>query len=206
MDLIGRTVVIPLLTLALVSGAMAAQPRPETIPEALARGASGRTRSAPSGVSPSIADIVADADIVVRGIIGESRSYLSDDQRNVYTDYVLTNPVVLYHSKALTARRPGAMTITVTQLGGKITVGNLEFTQIEMGLAALVPGTEGLFVLTRDKDRYRIAHTFYGAFRISQGRVMPLTTKEDFASEYRDASVAAVQEDLATRLRGRPQR
>lgn len=177
-----------------------AQPRQETIPEAMARGATGRTATAPSGKSPTIAELLREADIVVRGIVGEPRSYLSEDKLNVYTDYPLVHPVVLFQRKALTSPTPGQHSVTVTQLGGRITVGNLDFTQAEMGLSRLVPGSEGIFILKWNQNKSHIAGTFYGAFGVSNKTVMPLTSKHDFALDYRGAPVDTVLADLTTRL------
>jgi hypothetical protein len=178
-----------------------AQSQGETIPEAIARGASGRTSTAHSGKSPTVSEILADAELVVRGTVGEPRSYLSSDKRDVYTDYPLVASVVLYQRTARTAQKPGQLGITVTQLGGKVMVGKVEFTQTELGLPPLMRGTEGIFILELRDGKYHIARTFYGVFAILNNTVKPLTSKHDFAPEYRDVPTAAVLGDLTSRLR-----
>ena len=81
-------------TLVVVIAALAFQDRPgllaqrETIPDAVARGAKGRVSSQPSGRGPSMRDLLMTADLVVRGTVADSSSYLSDDKRDVYTDHV----------------------------------------------------------------------------------------------------------------------
>ena len=64
---------------------------------------------------------------------------------------------------------------------------------------------EGLFLLRRVGDRYRIAGKWYGAFRIAAEKVTPLTGKQGFALESRDAQAAEVAADIVARLRRHPQ-
>jgi hypothetical protein len=60
-----------------------------TVPEVLAQAGASVTREVGigSGPAPSVTGILRDADAIVRGFVGESRTYLSDDKREVYTDY-----------------------------------------------------------------------------------------------------------------------
>ena len=78
-----------------------AQSERPTIPELLRQ--SGKSlegfTTVPSGVAPSIDQVIDGAEIVVRGIVGQPRSYLSNDQRDVYTEYPSRNPVILYQTE-----------------------------------------------------------------------------------------------------------
>ena len=78
-----------------------------TIPEAVRQGAVNSIATTPSGQPPTVADLLSTTDIVVMGTIGDSRSYLSDDQRDVYTDYPIKEPVVLFRSDMERLRGPG---------------------------------------------------------------------------------------------------
>jgi hypothetical protein len=159
----------------------------ETIPEAIARGATGRFRTAPSGLAPSVSHLLQETDLIIRGIVGDHKSYLSSDQTDVYTDYALNNITVFYRAEPFVSARPGAReTLAVTQLGGTVTVNGVEFKQIEDGLPALEAGSDGLFLLCKSGNRYFIAGTFYGAFGIATGKLLPLTKVGSFAPEYRD--------------------
>jgi hypothetical protein len=51
------------------------------------------------------------------------------------------------------------------------------------------PGMEGLFLLTRVGNRFMVAGTFFGIFRISDNKVRPLAKREEFASEYAGADL-----------------
>jgi hypothetical protein len=167
----------------------------ETIPEAIARGATGRFRTAPSGVAPSFDEVLKNTDLIVRGFVGEHRSYLSSDQTNIYTEYELRNISVLHQSRPFAAGKPGAQeSLTVKQLGGTVRVNGVAFTQIEDGLPPLTQGSEALFLLTRTPEGYVVAGKFYGAFGIQDGKLVPLTKVGSFAPEYRNNPVA---EDIA---------
>ena len=191
------TVLAFVLTLSSVGHAQS-----ETVHEAIARGATGRVSTAPSGHPPTVTDLLRETDIVVRGIIGQPRAYLSGDKRDVYTDYALKNPAILYAKQVLSSAVPGASAdVTVTQLGGTIEVNGVKFTQQENGLLPLEPGVEGLFLLKRVDNRYQIAGTYFGAFRIAAGRVTPFTMRQSFAPEYRDASTEHAVAEIMRQLR-----
>src|SRR3989304_5341194 len=89
----------------LIAGTISAQDVRPTIPDVLAR--EGKSLSGfmtvPSGPTPSLTEVLGDADTVVKGLVGDSRSYLSDDQRDVYTDYVIVNPLFLYQAEMATS-------------------------------------------------------------------------------------------------------
>jgi hypothetical protein len=81
-----------------------------------------------------------------------------------------------------------------------VTLYGLSFTSVHQGLPALEPGSEALLLLTRTGDTYRVAGTYYGAFRISHDEVRRLTKKESFAQEVQGVRVAVVEADLVKRI------
>ena len=99
-----------------------------TIPEALARagvdlaggpglgsGALGDVKSTEC-FRRSTARLLADTDTVVSGRVGQPGSaYLSDDQREVYTDYLIENPIFLYQRSPVASRTPGVIARFVTR-------------------------------------------------------------------------------------------
>jgi len=173
----------------------------ETIPEAVARGAKGRSRSQPSGPVPNIRELLSSADLVVRGAVADSVSYLSDDQKDVYTDHLLTNTTVLFRSAVPSSAQPGPPTpIVVTQLGGAVLLGDVTFTQVEEGLPQFERGSEGLFIAVNRGGKFHLAQVFYGAFQIRNGRFTPLAGRKDFATELRDLPVATALGTIQTRL------
>lgn len=177
-----------------------------TIPEKLAE--AGKSLIAgttvPSGPPPSVQEIIRGTDTLVRGIIGPGRAYLSEDQREIYTDYPIEKPLILFQSAPVSSARPGVMPrITVTVSGGTVTVGNLTFTSMVDALPTLQPGTECLLLLKRIGDRYQIAGAYYGAFGIEHGKSKPLTKKQGFAREYDGASAQATVDDVLAKLHAR---
>src|SRR4051794_35903326 len=106
-----------------VCSAITARAQSLTIPEELQhQGHSmGRLSSAPSGPVPTLDKIVDLTDLVVRGVLGESTSYLSEDQTEVYTDYPILNATVLYDPRVVVSKKPEVPSIQptrVTILGG----------------------------------------------------------------------------------------
>lgn len=166
----------------------------ETIPQTLARVGESLTDrlTIPSGTA-DMAEILRQTELIARGTIGSpSKAYLSTDQRAIYTDYPLINPIVLYDSRLQSSRTPGLQPeITVTVLGGSIQIAGLTFTLIPEALHELPVGTEGLFLLKRIDDKYQPVGRFFGAFEISGDQLRrPFTRKHLFADEYRGAPVS----------------
>lgn len=158
-------------------------------------------RNSPSGEVPAVTDILAQADLVVRGVLGTPVSYLSDDQYEILTDYPIIDPVILQQSRMSTSDRPGMPPpIVVTRLGGTAMVGGVRFSQTNAGLPALEAGTEGLFILKLVNGKHRFLYDFLGAFRISAGKLENLSERADFAPEYQDVPASEALADVAARL------
>lgn len=180
---------VAVMMVLVATSSLSGQDKRETVLEAAARGATGRIRTAPSGAAPSLASVLSETELVVRGLVGKGRSYISDDGLDVYTDYDIANPVILYEQRMHEATVPGAPRhVVVTQLGGSVALNGTAFTQTEDGLAPLREGSEGLFLLNNVNGKYHIAKTFFGAFVIKNGVVAPLTRVESFVNEYHGLS------------------
>jgi TonB family protein len=167
----------------------------ETIPQTLARVGESLTSSPsiPSGIV-DMDDVLSETELIVRGRIGSPRkAYLSPDQRDIYTDYPLIKPTVLYDSTAQSSRTPGpGADMAVTVLGGAIQRGGLRYTLMPEALPELPVGADGLFLLQLIDFKYQPVARFLGAFEISDDRlVRPFTRKNRFADEYRGASASA---------------
>jgi hypothetical protein len=174
----------------------------ETIPESVAKGAVAALSTIPSGPTPSVADLLRITDVVVKGTVGLPRSYLSDDERDIYTDYPISDPVFIYQLQMTTSRTPGVLpAVTVTLRGGTVMVNGLRFTATEPALRPLQPGIQALFLLEHVGDKYRVAAHYYGAFGIKGGKVMPLAARVDFAPEYRNVAVSDAVDSMMATLR-----
>ena len=174
-----------------------------TVPEQLARAGHSLSSGAstPSGVAPSMDDILAETDLIVRGIVQQPRSYLSDDQMEVFTDYSILNPTVFYQSEKAASVALNMRGIVATLIGGTITIDGLRFTSTPEALARLEPGSDCLLLLKAHRDRYHVAGAYFGAFRVEAEKIMPLTKKRGFASKYANAPVGQAAKELAQRVR-----
>ena len=162
-----------------------AQAQRPTIPEAIAAGSVGSVATAPSGPPPTVDALLQATDIIVVGTIGEPVSYLSSDQRDVYTDYPILNSIVLFDAApSRQTTDQSARAIVVTQVGGTVTVNGAQFTHTETALAPLQSGRRALFLLHRDLDKYFIAGKYYGVFDVTSAAFKPLMSRQDFATEY----------------------
>jgi len=189
----GKTsrLILGCLTLIGVSSFMlhAAQ---DTIPERLARAGRSLNASAPppSGVM-RLDDLLRVTDVIAKGRVGKPRGYLSKDQREIYTDYPILNPSVLYRA---TLSNPKGSDLDsaprVTMRGGSVTINGLTYTESYEALPSLEPGTECLFLLRRIQGQYRLAGRYYGVFRLDDDRLRPLVRDQQFAIELRNDRTA----------------
>jgi hypothetical protein len=179
------------LGVALISAPLVQGQLEPTIPEILVRAGKSMSgfETVPSGPAPTVSDVLRNTDMAVRGIVGGARSYLSADQREIYTDYSLLRPSVLYQADVTRSARPGVLpAVTVTARGGTVNVNGLTYTFKVMALPPLELGSDCLFLLDKIGDRYMVAGVYYGVFRVSSGTLTPLTKKSDYAPEYRGAA------------------
>jgi hypothetical protein len=174
-----------------------------TIPEQLARSAQPLSSgpSIPSGPAPSLDDAIGETDLVVRGTVGVSSSYLSPDAMDVYTDYVLVAPAVIYGPDHTDSKKVHpARTIAVTILGGQIMINGLTYTSRHEALPELPQGADCLFLLKRVGDKNMLARTYYGAFDLTTGKTIALARKRGFAEELRREDAALSIERISTRV------
>jgi hypothetical protein len=175
----------------------------ETIPQRLARTGTSLTSgpSVPSGVAPSLDRLLQDTDLIVRGVVGTApRSYLSDDQTEVLTDYSILNPKVMYQRTTVGLRNDSRV-VTVTMLGGTVEINGLTFTSGHAALRELTPGNEGVFCLKAVGNQNRIALTYFGAFDVRSTELVPLVRKSGFAPEARGKAPDAMIDELVARAR-----
>src|ERR1700741_1556504 len=127
------------VTILTLTATTFAQQQRGTIPETLSRVGRSVTEAStvPSGLPPTIADVLKDAEVIAKGIVGQPRTYLSDDQTDIYTDYELQQSTILYQSEVAASARPGVVSpVTVTIPGGTIEINGLTY-QRSWGAVAL---------------------------------------------------------------------
>lgn len=177
----------------------------KTIPQQLAEQGTDLMSGAtvPSGASPDLDVVLRDSEMIVRGVVGNPRSYLSDDQTTICSDYPILEPVILFDTMIASSSKPGPpeIEIVVTLEGGKLTLGGLTFTVTPGGLPGLEPGSECLLLLKRLRGKLYVAGDGYlGAFGISPDeKLTPLTGARDFAPAYRGVAATAAVNNIVAR-------
>jgi len=175
-----------------------------TIPEMLAKAGTPLTLNldVPSGPAPSVDQLLETTDVVVRGVVEAPRSYMSPDERDVWTDYVIRNPRILYQSSPDLSHKPGTTAaFTVTIYGGAIEINGLAFKSDHAALPLLTAGQEYLLLLQQRDRKYFIAERYFGAFRVANGSVEPSTKKNGFAEDYKGQPVADVEAALVAKAK-----
>jgi hypothetical protein len=94
-----------------------------------------------SGDSTALRDVVADADLAIRGVVGPGRSHLSDDQGDVLTDYEILRPTFVQSFAKSADPKAALQSVTVTLQGGSITIDGLTYTSRHLSRPRLEPGT-----------------------------------------------------------------
>src|SRR5262245_24105234 len=176
------TVMFVLASFAISAPYAGAQGR--TIPEAVARGATGRAGNVPSGIVPSVESVLSITETMVAGTVGKPHSYLSDDRTEVYADYRITQPIYYFRAQPTTNPTLEPAPDVVTLRGGTIPVSGIMFTETQPALPPLTPGSRVLLLLRRVDKRFFVAGTYLGAFRIANDKLIPLTGWEGFASNF----------------------
>ncbi len=178
----------------------------QTIPEMLARERQdlGRFIRIERGALPSMESVAGDTDLVVRGTVGEPRSYLSKDETEVYSDYPILSPVFFYPQSAVDAyeRTEVNGVVEVTHIGGRVVINGYKFTMDHRELPPLTPGEEYVFLLKRKDDgKYRIAGTYYGVFRIEEHGLKPLTSSPGFVPELNGMTATSAIDSIVGTVR-----
>jgi hypothetical protein len=190
----------PLILLFVLALAAPARGQLLTITQALARAGVPLMggRSIPSGPTPPLDNILRRTELIVRGVAGEPRSYLSDDQMDVYSDYPLQALATLYDSAA---QRLTPLTLAITVLGGSVTINGLRYTSTHNALPLWPAGIECIFMLTHIGDRYFITGRYYGAFLVYDDAVSPMSRKQGFAPELRGLHAFDAEQLLVSRVK-----
>jgi hypothetical protein len=166
------------LLLSLTIGAVSADQRP-TLPE-MARHDSPapviRDRWT-EYVMPSFEEIVSRSNLIVHGRVESKESYLSDDQYEIYTDYVLT-PIRILWRQAAQVPSP----IIVKRWGGEMTIEGAQVIARDHGALPIEASPEVVLVLIPGKTsgKFQLVSEFAGVFSIEAGYINPLTPDPKF--------------------------
>jgi hypothetical protein len=125
---------------------------------------------------------------------------MSPEERDVWTDYVIRNPRILYQSSPDVSHKPGtAAAFTVTIYGGAIEINGLAFKSEHATLPLLPAGQEYLLLLQQRDGKYFVVDRYFGAFQVANGSVEPSAKKNGFAEDYKGRPAADVETALVAK-------
>jgi hypothetical protein len=125
----------------------------------------------------SLESMLAQADLVVRGVITMTNTYMSADQRDLFTDYTVKPTRIMLQRNTPKVRQLGQeFPIVVKRWGGSTTINGVSVTQQDIDLPAFRSGEELILMLHFDKsdEKYELLSTISGAFAVRNDRVVPL--------------------------------
>ena len=113
--------------------------------------------------------MVRNADVIVEGTLTKGRSYLSSDQRELFTDYELAPGRPIADRGLLTMRVPGPRTpVIVRQWGGETIIDGVRVKLYDENFPPIPTQVRLLLFLKYDKEsgKYEIFDGLAGAFEI----------------------------------------
>jgi hypothetical protein len=159
---------LTLAILCLLTGTSAAQTM--TIPEIVQkRGPEPYSRSMHVDAAPSqFEEVVRAADLIVQASLRKLRTYLSDDQQTLYTDYELLPITVIASSRPESSSKPGMPDLVLRQWGGETTIAGVPVRIDIMEFPLLPENAPLLLFLTWNEEisRYQIFEEITGAFSV----------------------------------------
>lgn len=163
-------------------GSVSGQTSTLTIPELVRRQApeplyQSRTREL---LPPPLKEIASKADLIVRGRVESSTTYLSGDQRSLYTDYIIFPRRVMSQTKVQSSPQPGVVSaITVKRWGGRTVIDGVQVTAEDADLRFFEAGEEVYLFLVHSDDEGKYELLGLGAFAVSQHGIRPLVKHPD---------------------------
>ncbi|KAF5407601.1 MAG: hypothetical protein Udaeo2_22980 [Candidatus Udaeobacter sp.] len=148
------------------------------------------------GPTPFLADVVERADLIVEGIVRTRASYLTDDGRDIFTDYDLSIRHVLFQREMLVSSRPGvAVPVIFKSHGGQVIVDGLRLVvnvQTNHARVTLTEGDHVYLFAARDRDDGKWRVNPYDGSRSSTARLCP----DDFSDVPKSAANRSVRSKI----------
>jgi hypothetical protein len=154
------------------------------------------------GASPSVEQLIAEADLVVQGKIQSSTSYLSSDGKLIWSDYPIGLVHIFLGNLRLRARPNVVSEIVVTHIGGELQLEGKRVRVHDMRLPALPVGSEVVLLLKQREDgKYEIVEGGFGAFRVENGLLQAVVRKVGKHREMDGASLAEFASKVGSKSR-----
>jgi hypothetical protein len=172
-----------------------------TLPELVRRNApqpvlQARTREL---FPKSVEQILPQADLVVYGTVGQIDTYLSADQKALYSDCVI-NPIrVVLPQSIATVARPGQVPqIVVNRWGGQTTIDGVSVAVVDDNLPSFHTGEEVFLILRYDSGdrKYHLSNDeLSGAFFVIGNQIQPLVAHHVY-ERFRGMTVAQMESEI----------
>lgn len=166
--------------LVAMSGSVAAQVAPSpTLPELVAKQTQGPLllMRVVELVPRPLDVLMKEADLIVYGAVTSSSTYLSDDQRDLFTDFTVTPiQVIVERNSVRTSSTPVPQSIIVKRWGGETVISGMQVVQEHRNLRAFTVGEELFLFLVYDSatKKYALPGGLSGAFAVAGGRLQDL--------------------------------
>jgi hypothetical protein len=129
------------------------------------------------GPLPSLADVVRRAELIVEGVVTARASYLTPDERDIFTDYGLAIRQVLFQREMLVSSRPGvAIPLIFKSHGGHVVVDGLRLSvDVEANnVRVTLKERDHVYLFaTRDQRDGKWLVNPFDAFTVANGAVVP---------------------------------
>ena len=150
--------------------------------------------------------LASGADIVVQGRVTPLKTYLSPDERALFTDYLVTpTRIFLQRITQISAARE-APPIVLTRQGGTAVIEGVQVTAVDRNVPPLNAGGEYILFLRLDKERsgtFRDVTAWAGTWGVTGGMVQ-LLEPGIYGETFRRVRGLAVDR-LEAELRPRPE-
>jgi hypothetical protein len=146
--------------------------------------------------------MLAETDVVVRGLLGPGVAHLSADERAIMTTYELVNPQVSFSKTTAQANRPGVVprAISLTQPGGTVAIGEFTATVEYDDVPNLRSGMELIALLTDRQGQYFAARGI-GLFEVHEARIVPIAKARELR-QFRGMAKDAFLEEVVRLRKG----
>jgi hypothetical protein len=163
-----------------------AQTIPETVRTLIANGVTPPLRSQ---ISRALLDMdldrmLAQADLILTGSLTLKQTYLSANQKEVLTDYVIV-PNRIIRDRHPAERPKCGQGLTLTVAGGTMVIEGAELIVEDTDMELPVDRPLTLLLTRNDGGTYAIVGDVQGAFDMSDGQVKHLLKRSKRADEYR---------------------
>jgi hypothetical protein len=153
--------------------------------------------------------IISRADLIVHGTVTPLRTYLSDDQREVFTEYQVTPARTLFQRSVPQARAPGAAApVVLTIWGGRTVLEGVEVVLKDRDAPVFEAASEYVLFMTENEARpgaFRLVTDVAGVLGVVDGRVQMLSKDNAYGPSLRALQGLTVDQ-LDVEVRQRTQR